>query len=211
MKKYVLHNLGNRNSLDSDPALPCVFADYFRINYDHETCFKQQPTVKPSLKTVIDGQKSTITVTSPNSNFALATGSTYTISWNCEGNPGTVKIALTNTSGSAPLIITTNVPGGSQGLGNFVWIVPQTLVTASGYLVRVTNLANSSITGVSQPFSIVPPSINITQPKPGELFYGGDRVIPITGNNVGKNFGSMVHITAWRAFGSRTDSHPHPS
>lgn len=146
---------------------------------------------------------STITVTSPNSNFALAIGSTYTIWWNYQGKPGPVKIELTNTSGSAPLIIASNVPGGEMGLGKFDWIVPQTLAMTSGYLVRVTSLVSASITGLSQPFSIALPSITITKPNPGDEFLPAV-YIPITWRSLGNNFGTMVHITAWAAGSSGT-------
>lgn len=146
---------------------------------------------------------STITVTSPNSNFTLGTASTYTIWWTYQGKPGPVKIELTNTSGSAPLIIAPNVPGGELGLGKYDWIVPSTLATASNYLVRVTSLVSGTITGVSSPFSIAPPSITITKPLPGAEFLPVVYV-PITWKSVGKNFGTTVRITAWPADGSGT-------
>jgi hypothetical protein len=140
----------------------------------------------------------TITVTSPNSNFEMAIGSRYTIWWKYMGNPGPVKIELTNTSGSTPLIIAGNVSGGELGLGRFDWVIPSTLARASGYIVRITSLASPSITAVSQPFSISSPFISITSPQPDTEFLPGVYV-PIKWKSLGNNFGTTVRITAWPA------------
>ncbi|HOI06022.1 MAG TPA: hypothetical protein PK213_02710 [Deltaproteobacteria bacterium] len=141
---------------------------------------------------------STITVTSPNSNFAMAIGSTYSIWWTYQGKPGPVKIELTNTSGTPPLIIIPNTPGGELGMGRFDWTIPSTLAPASNYVVRVTSLASGTITGSSKPFSLVLPNITITRPSYGNETLPGV-YIPITWTHVGNNFGNTVHVTAWAA------------
>jgi hypothetical protein len=143
----------------------------------------------------------TITVTSPNSSFTLGKGSTYSIWWTYQGRPGPVKIELTNTAGSAPLVIIANTPGGELGVGKFDWTVPTTLADASNYLVRVTSLVSPSITGASQPFSVAPPSITITTPQTGKEFLPAVYV-PIRWTSVGNNFGTTVHVTAWPYGGS---------
>jgi len=145
----------------------------------------------------------TITVTSPNSSFAMAIGSKYTIWWKYMGKPGSVKIELTDTSGTNPLIIAGNVSGGELGLGKFDWVIPSTLAKTSGYIVRITSLVSPSITADSQPFSISSPFIAIVSPQPGSEFLPAVYV-PITWKSLGNNFGSTVHITAWPAGGAGT-------
>lgn len=174
-------------------AIPYTFPSGF---YTIRVASSRNPGNRSDYR--IKVMNSTIAVTSPNSNFTLGMGSTYPIWWTYQGKPGPVKIELTNTSGSAPLIIAPTAPGGELGLGRFDWTVPSTLATASNYMVRVTSLASSSITGVSQPFAVAPPSITITRPQPGDEYLPAVYV-PITWRSVGNNFGNTVHVTAWPA------------
>jgi hypothetical protein len=145
----------------------------------------------------------TITVTTPNSRFTMGKGSTYSIWWTYQGRPGPVKIELTNTAGSSPLVIVPTTPGGELGLGKYDWTVPTTLADASNYLVRVTSLASPSITGTSQPFPVAPPSITITTPQGASEFLPAVYV-PIRWTSVGNNFGNTVHVTAWQYGSSGT-------
>lgn len=182
-----------RTALWTNWAIPYTFAPGF---YTIRVVSAKNPANRSDYR--IKVMNSTITVTSPSSSFTMGTGSTYPIWWTYQGKPGPVKIELTNTSGSAPLVIANNAPGGELGLGRYDWTVPSTLAVASNYLVRVTSLASASITGVSRPFAVAPPSITITRPQPGEEFLPAVYV-PITWRSVGNNFGATVHVTAWPA------------
>jgi hypothetical protein len=187
-----------RAALWTNWAIPYTFTPGF---YTIRVVSSKNPNNRCDYR--IKVMDSTITVTSPNSSFAMATGSTYKIWWTYQGKPGNVKIELTNISGTPPLIIASNVPGGELGTGSYDWVVPQTLAIASGYVVRVTSLVSSSIVGSSQPFSIAPPSITITSPQPGQEFLPAVYV-PIRWSSLGKTFGDTVHITAWPADGGGT-------
>jgi hypothetical protein len=180
----------NRTGLSTSWAIPYTFpAGYYTIRVSSS----KNPGNYSDYRIMV--MKTTITVTSPNSGFTMATGSKYTIWWKYMGNPGPVKIELTNTSGSTPLIIAGNVPGGELGLGKFDWTIPSTLASTSGNLVRITSLISPSITADSQPFTISPPYITITSPQPGTEFLPAVYV-PIKWTSVGNNLGSTVHITA---------------
>jgi hypothetical protein len=154
-----------------------------------------QPKIKPPLAKLDSGLK-TITVTSPGSNSVLVIGSISAISWKYTGEPGTVKIELVNTATKTPVLIATDVPGGQRGLGTYKWTAPDPRTAAPSYVVKVTSVANAAVTGLSQPFSILPPSITIIKPTPGQRC---STIVNITWKSLGDTFGSTVRITAWQA------------
>jgi len=166
--------------------------------YTIRVASSKNPNNHAELRVLI--KDSTITVTSPNSNFTMANGSTYPIYWNVQGKPGPVKIELNTTLGGTPMLIANNVPPGDLGVGKFDWQVFENLAPAGNYLVKVTSLASSTITGTSRVFAIARPSITILKPLPGDRCLPGVYV-PITWKSVG-NLGAMVRITAWPANGS---------
>jgi hypothetical protein len=157
-----------------------------------------QQKIKPPLAKLDTGPK-TITVTSPSSSSVLVIGSISEISWKYTGEPGTVKIEFANTATKTPVLIATDVPGGQRGLGTYKWTAPDPRTTTASYVVKVTSMANAAVTGLSQPFSILPPSISIINPTPGERCY---TIANITWKSLGDTFGSTVRITAWKADGS---------
>jgi hypothetical protein len=176
--------------------LPCQAAAATDGAMTKPPVFTEQPKVKPPM-TKLDSGPKTIAVTSPGSGTIFAIGSTYAISWKYTGEAGTVKIELVNISNKSASLIATDVPGGQRGLGSSKWLVPQPHTpAAAGYLVKVTSLANAAATGLSQPFSIAPPSITIIRPTPGQRC---STIANITWTSLGDTFGSTVRITAWSA------------
>jgi hypothetical protein len=196
--KQVGSIITDRTGLWTSWAIPYTFAPGY---YTIRVSSSKNPNNYSDYRIMV--MNTTITITSPNSNFDMAMGSMYTIWWNYKGNPGPVKLELTNTSGSTPLAIVGSAPGGELGVGKFNWTVPTTLAKASGYLVQVTSLASPSITAVSQPFSIAPPSITITSPQTSSEHLPAVYV-PILWKSLGSSFGSTVHITAWPTNGAGT-------
>jgi hypothetical protein len=169
-------------------------------NYRIRVASSRNPDNRADLAILV--LETAITVTSPNSKFTMAKGSTYSIWWTYQGSPGPVKIELTTTQGNNPILIANNVPCGNLGSGKFDWQVFDTLATAGNYVVTITSLASARIKGSSQPFSVAPPSITILKPKPGERCLPGV-YIPIAWRVVGK-LGDKVRVTATPVDGNGT-------
>jgi hypothetical protein len=154
-----------------------------------------QQKIKPPLAK-LDSDPKTITVTSPSSNSVFVIGSISEISWKYTGEPGTVKIEFANTATKTPVLIATDIPGGHQGLGTYKWKAPDLRASTTSYVVKVTSMANAAVTGLSQPFSILPPSITIITPTPLQRC---STIVNIAWNSLGDTFGPTVRITAWQA------------
>lgn len=95
----------------------------------------------------------TISVTSPAAGTKFAPGAKCPISWTYTGNPGNVEIEL-HQNNSTALVIKSAVSDGSKGKGSYAWTIPKTQTQGSGYTVKVTSTASSSIFGASGAFSI---------------------------------------------------------
>ena len=121
----------------------------------------------------------TITVTTPTGTDDWETGSRQTISWSYTGNPGSyVKIDLLK-GGSVDSTVTPGCSIGTNGIGSFSWIIPNSQATGSNYQVRVTSTTNSSYTDTSDCCLTIspppPPSITVTAPNGGENWGSGSK------------------------------------
>ena len=119
----------------------------------------------------------TITVISPNGGESWSAGSTQTISWTYEGNPGYgVKIELLK-GGVLDRTISYYRRIGSSGTGSYNWRVPTNQASGTDYQVRVTSRTNGSYTDTSDSnFTVVgtpPPSITVASPNGGESWAAG--------------------------------------
>lgn len=108
----------------------------------------------PSAKLRVRVLPPTLSVTSPKNGDNWATGSTYPISWQVQGNPGPLKIEMFNSGGS--FIVADNVPATA---GKYDWKVIG--LTNAGYKVRVTAQNLPSLTATSPEVYIKNPYIDI--------------------------------------------------
>lgn len=107
-----------------------------------------------------------ITVTSPNGGEEWVAGSTYSISWNYTGDPGSqVKIELLK-GGIVDSTISSNTPIGSNGSGSFSWIIPEDQSPGDDYKVRITSTSDSSCSDTSDS------SFTISKPAQAETVIG---------------------------------------
>jgi hypothetical protein len=118
-----------------------------------------------------------IRVTSPNGGESWLGGVPQSISWTWAGAlAGQVKIELLK-GGSVVWTITKKAALGTNNAGAYNWTVPASLSGASTYAVRVTSLADLSITDTSDaPFVITHPSsasITVVSPNGGESWSRG--------------------------------------
>jgi hypothetical protein len=95
----------------------------------------------------------TISVNSPEAGQTFAPGAKCLISWSYTGDPGDVEIDL-DQGGSTALVIKNATSAGSKGSGSYSWTIPKTQTQESGYTVKVTSKASTSIFGTSGAFSI---------------------------------------------------------
>ncbi|NLJ29505.1 MAG: hypothetical protein GX433_16060 [Deltaproteobacteria bacterium] len=96
-----------------------------------------------------------ITVTSPNGGENWLAGTSQTISWTYEGDPGSaVKIELFDGSTLASTI-TASTSTGSGVSGSYVWRILSNQTTGSNYNVKITSISNTSVSDSSNnPFAI---------------------------------------------------------
>jgi hypothetical protein len=102
-------------------------------------------------------------VTTPSSAASWSTGSSYSIAWNYTGNLGSyVNLALYD-SVSLVATISTGIYLTNQ---YYTWAVPWTLATGK-YRIRIASTADTTVSGVSAPFTIihVPTTVAITAPS----------------------------------------------
>lgn len=101
-----------------------------------------------------------LTVTTPDGGDVWQQGTTHTITWSSQNNPGTsVKIDLySNHGGTLDRVIIPSTPNS----GSHDWQVPPDLMERADYRVRITSTSNSSIWDQSDAsFTIITPT---TQP-----------------------------------------------
>ena len=91
----------------------------------------------------------------PNGGESWGGGSQHNITWTYTGNPGgTVKIQLLK-GGKVVQTLATNHSIGTNGHGSFTWTVPQDLLAASNYQIKIAHTIISGCTGTSdEAFSI---------------------------------------------------------
>lgn len=100
-----------------------------------------------------------INVTSPNGGETWAVGSTYDITWEYTGDPGsTVRIRLFE-AGSVVGDIVTSTSSGSGGTGSYSWTIPEGRTPASDYKVRVISRTDTTMADSSDANFTISPAI----------------------------------------------------
>ncbi|MHC1725922.1 MAG: Ser-Thr-rich GPI-anchored membrane family protein [Syntrophobacteraceae bacterium] len=95
------------------------------------------------------------------------------ISWYYYGNPGSsVKIELLK-AGVLKTTIAASTPIGSNGWGEYYWLIPAGQAPGSDYTVRVTSTSNSAFKDLSDTFTIAAPAITVAYPYSGEDWFAG--------------------------------------
>jgi hypothetical protein len=115
-----------------------------------------------------------IMVISPNGSEIWKAGTTQTIRWSYEGNPGSyVKIELYK-GGLFDRTIKSSTSRGTGGNGSYSWAIPATQSGGDVYTVVVTSTSNADYTAESDDyFIIVPATITVTAPNGGENWRAG--------------------------------------
>lgn len=123
---------------------------------------------EPELPDLLD-------LASPNGGESWALGSTQTVTWRAQGNPGKeLKIQLLKGGILSQTLSTT----ASLSAGSFSWKVPGSLPRGNDYTIRIISRQNSALRDVSDgPFSIglAPPGSGLTliSPNGGESWKRG--------------------------------------
>lgn len=87
-----------------------------------------------------------ITVTAPNGGEIRKVGSTYDITWNYAGDPGsTVRIELLKGT-SVVKTLSKKQPIGASGTGSFSWTVQGSVGTGPDFRIRITSTSNQNYT-----------------------------------------------------------------
>ena len=118
-----------------------------------------------------------ITVTSPNGGETVYRGTVLPITWTSTGATGS-QVKITAWKGTRSAVIVHTTPND----GAYEWAIPANYTYGSGFLIEVSSVSDSAITGTSDfPFTISnasPPggSITVTAPNGGEVYLPGDTV-----------------------------------
>ncbi|HOK81057.1 MAG TPA: lectin like domain-containing protein, partial [bacterium] len=114
-----------------------------------------------------------ITVSHPGSGIKFSKGTSQIIQWTASGNTGSyIKVELLK-SNNFVSTIASSASAGINGRGSYVWYIPSTIAAGDDYSIRVSSKINSSIFGISEPFTITGPSVTVTSPNGGEIWYSG--------------------------------------
>ena len=110
---------------------------------------------------------------SPNGGELWGSG-TQNIVWKYTGNPGTtVRLDLVN-NGSSTQTIAASVPIGVNGVGTYLWQMPDSLQFSENYQVKVTSNDNPSISDLSDDPVWMGQGVSIHSPTAGSvILYGG--------------------------------------
>lgn len=114
----------------------------------------------------------TVTITAPGADTNWIESTVRTISWTSTGDGG-AYVLLELFEGD--IVVDTIAAAASLAAGQFNWLVPVTLPTSPRYRVRVTSIADSSITDFSDRFTIthVIPQISVTAPGTASVWNVG--------------------------------------
>ncbi|MFQ5649410.1 MAG: alpha/beta fold hydrolase [bacterium] len=104
------------------------------------------------LSTIVTPATGFIQVTNPNSGDVWEKGTEHRIKWDSNAG-GNVKIRLYRGSVFVKRIISS-----TDNDGNYRWVVPEQVEAGSGYRIRITSRANSSIEDDSDAFTIADPA-----------------------------------------------------
>ena len=111
----------------------------------------------------------TIVVTQPTAGLTWYHRISYNILWTTTMNPaGLVKIELLKAGGVAVTITPSTANNGS-----YSWTVLNSLADGNDYQIKITSTTSSSISGTSSNFSIMKPTITVTQPAAGVAWSRG--------------------------------------
>lgn len=132
-----------------------------------------------------------LTLTTPNGGESYNQGDTIPIAWNSIGAAGSSVQILASSGGQ-----TFTVTPSTSNDGGFNWPVPASQAPGADYIIEVRSITTPAIGDSSDaPFTIaIPPSLTVTAPNGGELFYQG-ATVPIAWNSIGA-VGSSVQILA---------------
>ena len=147
---------------------------YFQFTTSHPAGYYDVYTSDPTSGnlTLADGfylneLVKSITVNSPNGGETWYTGNVRNITWSSTG-VANVNVEYTLNNGTNWVVLANNI----VSTGTYAWTIPA--ATSSACKVRVTDAADNMITDMSNNmFSIVQPSISLTQPNGGETWTGG--------------------------------------
>ena len=120
-----------------DPALPGLAAYYRFDEIDGTTVLDQTSNDNNGVRGGGNAADEPMYVSSP-----VPSNTTFTINLMQLGNPTTI------------LQIATDVPNN----GTYAWTVPSSLPPGSDYVIQITRDDGSGVVGVSQPFTIAPPT-----------------------------------------------------
>lgn len=116
----------------------------------------------------ITSSNPTVTLTSPVGGDQWGTGTGHYITWT-SSNIANVKLEYSTNGGTA---WTTIVASTSASNGSYYWAVPNT--PSQNCFVRVSDVSNSSINDMNNfEFSIITPTITVTQPNGGQQWTAG--------------------------------------
>lgn len=102
-----------------------------------------------------DTSKPKISVTSPKGGEKWEAGTSHTITWTYDDNPGNTVIIHLLKGSTVQSVIKSGQPIGTDGKGSFSWNIPANQAPGKDYKVRVSSESNPSIKGTSpKPFEI---------------------------------------------------------
>jgi uncharacterized protein (DUF362 family) len=128
-----------------------------------------------SVYSVLAGPPDSLVLTSPNGGQSWARGSRQTVTWGCEGSPGSNLKILLLKGGLIKLTLSSSAP---LAAGSFTWKVPSDLPRGNNYTIRIVSRQKATLSDASDgPFSIAmaPPgtSLALTSPVGGESWQRG--------------------------------------
>ncbi|MCM8817437.1 MAG: GPI anchored serine-threonine rich family protein, partial [Candidatus Omnitrophica bacterium] len=114
-----------------------------------------------------------ILVESPSSGASFEKNTNQLIQWRAYGNAGSfVRVELLK-SGQFVSTILSSASANANSIGSCVWRIPSNIEPGNDYQIKVVSTKNPEIYGISQPFTIIGPSIKLTSPGSGETWYTG--------------------------------------
>jgi hypothetical protein len=143
------------------------------------------PLIKDSSDVVFTIAKPKIKLTTPDGNEIWYAGQKQIINWINTGKQSPqVKLEISTDNGVNWQLINS----AADNNGSFAWLVPVTFPASDQCLVKITDLADASITDVSNAvFALKKSAIYITSPNGGETWYMGQ-----TKNISWKNLGAAA-------------------
>lgn len=116
-----------------------------------------------------------IKVTAPNTNISWQVNTTQQISWNSASQTGNVTIDLVKGPYNTHIRTISSSP--SINTGFFNWSIPGSISQASDYRIKITSNLNPNLYDLSDNYFTInqPPSLTVSSPDEGEVWYKGQR------------------------------------